>query len=68
MSVISPLDPLEGHIYVELLREKHDTRELENIYKMTSSKDDYVSPIVDGNFNWHSINSCASCLDKGLDN
>ena len=52
--IIAPIDPGEGHRYVESVR---DERELDNIYNITSNKSDYVDPDAYGNLSWKSKRS-----------
>ena len=47
--VIAPLDPDEGHRYIEPIREEDHTYELENIYKLTIRQRDYINPTANGN-------------------
>jgi hypothetical protein len=49
LRVIAPLDPDEGPRYREPIREEDYTYELENIYKLTARKHDYINPTTDGN-------------------
>jgi hypothetical protein len=52
LKFIAPLDPDEGHIYTEPIREEDRAYELENIYKLTSRQQDYINPTADGNLDW----------------
>jgi len=52
LRVIETLDPDEGHIYIEPIREEDHAYELENIYKLTAKQHDYINPIADGNLSW----------------
>lgn len=65
---IAPLDPKEGRRYVELVRDKVDAEGLDTIYKMTMCIEYYINPKVDGNLSWHSIISCSSNSEEGLEN
>jgi hypothetical protein len=62
LRVISPLDPDEGHRYIEPIREEDHAYELENIYKLTTRQHDYINPTIDGNLSWRSDNACSSNL------
>lgn len=63
--VIAPIDPTDSRRYVEPVKKGFD---LENIYNLTSRKEDYVNPTTDGNLSWRSVISCASDPDEGLEN
>jgi hypothetical protein len=64
--VIAPLDPLEGERFVEPTC--LDLEEIGQLYKTTTHKEDYVNPTADGVLSWHSITSCATESDIGLEN
>jgi hypothetical protein len=64
LRVIAPLDPDEGHRYIEPIREEDCAYELENIYKLTARKKDYINPTTDGNLSWRSESACSSDLEK----
>ena len=49
MRVVAPLDPLEGHMYIELVFNEEQGDHLENIYNVTSLKEDYINPTADDN-------------------
>lgn len=42
--------------------------DLDNIYNLTSRKEYYFDPTVDGNLIWRSVSSCDSDSYEGLDN
>ena len=46
--VIAPFDPSMGPCYMEAIRAKEETREVDNFYKMTMTLDDYINPTIDG--------------------
>jgi hypothetical protein len=52
LRVIAPLDPDEGRIYTEPIREEDHIYELENIYKLTARQQDYINLMEDGNLSW----------------
>lgn len=52
--ITTPIDPAEGHRYVEPIK---DEREMDNIYNITSNKVDYVDLNIDGKLSWESISS-----------
>jgi hypothetical protein len=39
---------------------------LENIYKLTTKKQDYIKPTTDGNLSWQSDNVCSSDSQEAL--
>ena len=49
MSIVAPLDPLEGQRYVELMFNEGKGDHLDNIYNVTALKEDYINPTADGN-------------------
>jgi hypothetical protein len=55
--VITPLDPNEGDRYNEPVGEDAWTYIIENIYKITRPKEDYVNPLVDGELRWRRMKS-----------
>jgi hypothetical protein len=59
---IAPLDPSEGGRYVEptynILIE-----DINQLYRTTTCKEDYINPTADGMLSWRSINSCDSDSD-----
>ena len=63
MWVVSPIDPLEGQRYVELVKGEHQEWYLDNIYNISSTMDDYINPTTNGNLSWKSVNQCS--LDSG---
>jgi hypothetical protein len=48
LCVVSPLDPYEGDIYNDPLDEDAHRSTIENIYKITGHREDYINPTVDG--------------------
>ena len=63
--IIAPIDPADGRRYVGSVREEFD---LENIYNLTSRKEDYVNPTAAANLSWRNVSSCAFDSDEGLEN
>jgi len=47
-----PLDPTEGRIYVEPTRGGFSPKEIDNLYNVTTEKEDYVNPTIDGALSW----------------
>jgi hypothetical protein len=64
LKVTAPLDPKEGRRYVEPMT----VDEIENLYNISVSMNDYVNSTADGALIWRSINSCTSELEPGLKN
>jgi hypothetical protein len=52
LRVIAPLDPDEGNIYTEPIREEDHSYELEKIYKLMAGQHDYINSTTDGNLSW----------------
>ena len=46
--VVTLLDPLEGHRYVEQVNNEGQDGYLDHIYNITYVMDDYVNPMDDG--------------------
>ena len=63
---IAPLDPYEGERFVEPTC--LDLEEINQFYKTTMHKKDYVNPTANGVLSWRSITSCAPDLDTILEN
>lgn len=40
---------------------------MDNLYKMTTSLEDYVNPTADGTLSWRCASSCVSDLDVDLE-
>jgi uncharacterized protein (DUF1697 family) len=68
LRVISPLDLDEVQRYTKPIREEERIYELENIYKLTTRKKDYINPVADGNLSWRSDSACSSDLEEALEN
>ena len=46
--IIVPLDLLKGPRYTKPIRQEEELKEVVNLYKMTTAKDDYIDPTTDG--------------------
>ena len=68
IQIIAPLDPTEGPCYIEPIRAEEEMWDIDDLYKVTSSQDDYVNPTADGTLSWRYDSSCTSYLDEGLEN
>ena len=68
MRVVSPIDPLEGHRYVEPVYNEGHGDHLDHIYNVTALQEDYINPTTDGNLSWKSASSCMSDSGEALEN
>ena len=68
MSVMSPIDPLEGHRYVELVYNEGHREYLNHFYNVAAMQEDYINPTVDGNLSWRSSSSYTSNSGEALEN
>ena len=68
MRAVSPIDPLEGQIYVEPVNSEGQGDYLDHIYNVTSLQSDYINPTADGNLSWRSTSSCTSDSGEALEN
>ena len=68
MRVVSPIDPPEGHRYVEPIYREAHVDYLDHIYNVTILKYDYVNTMVDGNLSWRSTSPCTSDSGEALEN
>ena len=50
--IIAPLDPSQGPRYTEPRRPDEGAQDMDNLYKMIASLEDYVNPTVDGTLSW----------------
>jgi hypothetical protein len=66
--VIGPLDPALGPRYTELVTAKEEARNIDTVYKLTTTHTDYVNPTDNGMLSWRYESSCASDLEVGLEN
>ena len=48
IKVIVPLDPSKGPRYIEPIREAGAQKETNDLYIMTTMKDDYINPTHEG--------------------
>ena len=46
--IITPLDPSMGPRYTKPIRVEEEAKEIDDFYKMTMTKDDYINPTADG--------------------
>ena len=66
--VIAPLDPLMGPRYTKPIWAEEEAKEIDDFYKMTTTKDDYINPTADGTLSWCYASSCTSKLEASLEN
>ena len=66
--IIAPLDPSKGPRYTKPIRKEEELQEVDDLYKMTTVKDDYIDPTVDGTLSWCYASSCTSDSDQGMEN
>ena len=52
LRLVAPIDPLEGHRYVEPVNSEGQGDSLDHIYNIMSVRNDYVNPIADGKLIW----------------
>ena len=68
MLVVSLINPMEGHHYVELVRGECHEGYLDNIYNISCTLDYYINPTIDGKLSWWSVSSCSLDLGESLEN
>lgn len=64
----TPLDPMDGDQYVEQVRDGFSVEDLDNIYNVTTCRDDYENPTTYEVLRWKSVNSCAWDSDEVIEN
>ena len=62
--VIAPMDPNEGHRYIEQVKDEV-VRGWDHAYNISK---DYIHPTVDRELGWHSDSSTYSGSDDALEN
>jgi hypothetical protein len=67
LSVVTLLDPYEGDRYNEPVDEDAWSSGIENIYKVTWRREDYINPIVYGELSWRSVKSYDMDFEDALD-
>ena len=68
MSVVLPIDPLEGQRYVEPVYNEGRGDYLDQIYNVTAMQEDYINPIENGNLSWKSVDSYTYDSGEALEN
>ena len=64
LRVVAPIDPLEGHRYVEPVNSEGQGDYLDHRYNIMSSRDDYINPTFDGKLSWRSATPVGLILEK----
>ena len=62
--VITPTDPNEGRMYIEIVKDEFFKR-WDHAYNIS---EDYIHPNADGELGWHSDSSVSFNLDDALEN
>ena len=57
-----------GPCYMEPIRAKEETREIDEFYKMIVTLNDYINSTTDGMLSWHCARYCMSDSKEGLEN
>jgi hypothetical protein len=57
LHMVSPLDPYEDDRYNELVDEDVEISVIENIYRITGYREEYINPTLDGELSWLSVKS-----------
>ena len=60
LRAITPIDLLEGQIYAMQVNIEGQGDYIDQIYKITSTRDDYANPTDDRKLSWRSVCSCTS--------
>ena len=65
--VIAPLDPSQGPRYTEPRRSDEGAQDMDNLYKIIMSLEDYVNPTADGTLSWRCASSSVSISNADLE-
>ena len=65
--VVTPIDTLEGHIYVKPIHREGKENYIDHLYNIMSSKEEYINPTTYGNLSWWSVISCMSDSGDALE-
>ena len=60
MRVVSPIDPFEGQIYVDLVYNEGQDDYLDKIYNVTTMHEYYTNLTANGNLSCRFVSSCTS--------
>ena len=66
--IIAPLGPSKVPRYTEPICAEEEMKEVDDLYKMTTAKDDYIDRTADGTLSWCYARSCTSNSDQGMEN
>ena len=66
--IITPLDPSMGPRYTKPIRVEEEAKEIDFLYKMTMTQDDYINPTTDGTLSWRYAISCTFDSEASLEN
>lgn len=66
--VVVPLDPFEGVWYIEIFCGEYSDEDIDHIYKLTMSDEDWINPTIDGRISLEKDSSCVSESDEELEN
>ena len=68
LRAVTPIDPLEGQRYIELVNSEGQGEYLDQIYNINYTRDDYVKPIANAKLSWRNISSCTLDSGEALEN
>ena len=57
-----------GPRYTKPIRVEEEAKEINDLYNMTTTQDDYINLAVDGTLSWCYASSCTSDSEAGLEN
>ena len=66
--VVALIDPIEGQRYVDPVHSECQGNYLDQLYNITSSKEDYINPTNYGKLSWKSVSSCPYDSSDALEN
>ena len=66
--IIAPLDPSMGPRHIEPICAKEEEKDMDDLYKLIATQDDYINPTIDGTLSWRYASSCTSDSEEGLEN
>ena len=66
--IIVPLDPSKAPQYTKPIHAEEEMKEADDLYKMTTVKDDYIDPTIYGTLSGCYASSCTSNSYQGMEN
>jgi hypothetical protein len=66
--IIVPLDPSMGPRYTEPIHVEEEMKEVDDLYKMMTTQDNYINLAFDGTLSWSYASSYTSDSDEGMEN